>query len=62
MTKSILLELKYDKMVALTKTHEEMEKKFLKFQKQILKEKKSYPLDYIMNLPEQYSGNAQSEK
>lgn len=62
MTKSILLELKYDKMVSLTKNHEEMEKKFLKFQKQIFKEKKSYPLDYIMNLPEKSFGNAQSEK
>lgn len=62
MTKSILLELKYDKMLALTKNYEEMEKKFLKFQKQIFKEKKSYPLDYIMNLPEKYFGNAGPEK
>ena len=54
LTKVILLELSYEKRVALTKFHEEMEKKFLKFEKQILKEKdKSYPLDYIMNLPKE---------
>lgn len=54
MTKTIVLELSYEKMVALTKHHESMENKFLKFEKQILKEKKSYPLDYILNLPDKY--------
>lgn len=52
-TKTILLELTYEQMVALCKHHETMEKKFLRFEKEILKEKKSYPLDYIMNLPEE---------
>jgi CRP-like cAMP-binding protein len=54
MTKTILLELSYEKMVGLTKSHETMEKSFLKFEKDILKEKKSYPLDYILNLPDKY--------
>ena len=58
LSKTILLELTYEQMLTLTKNHEEMEKKFLKFEKQILKEKKSYPLDYIMNLPEKYFENA----
>jgi len=61
-TKTILLELTYEKMLVLTKTHEDMEKNFLKFENQILKEKKSYPLDYIMNLPEKYFGKANKEK
>ena len=63
-TKTILLELPYEKMVALTKHHEDMEKKFLKFEKQVLKEKdKSYPLDYIMNIPEEfYEGSNIAER
>eukprot|EP00344_Euplotes_crassus_P002433 CAMPEP_0197017436 /NCGR_PEP_ID=MMETSP1380-20130617/79541_1 /TAXON_ID=5936 /ORGANISM="Euplotes crassus, Strain CT5" /LENGTH=261 /DNA_ID=CAMNT_0042444533 /DNA_START=2404 /DNA_END=3186 /DNA_ORIENTATION=+ len=56
MTKGILLELQYDKILTLCKTHEDLEKKFLKFQKQFFQENKSYPLDYIMNLPESHFG------
>jgi len=53
-TKTILLELKYEQIVTLTKYHKEMESNFLKFEKNVLKEEKSYPLDYIMNLPDRY--------
>lgn len=61
-SKTTILELTYQSMIALTKHHEELEKKFLKFEKQILKDNdKSYPLDYILNLPiEDFdSGNLQ---
>ena len=61
-TKTILLELPYEKMVALTKHHELLEKRFLKFEKDILKEKKSYPLDYIMNLPGKFFGDDLKER
>ncbi|CAI2377400.1 unnamed protein product [Moneuplotes crassus] len=62
MTKSILLELKYNEMMTLVKSNEELEKKFLKFQKQFFLEKKSYPLDYVMNLPESHFGQEDIEE
>jgi uncharacterized protein YrzB (UPF0473 family) len=61
-TKTILLSLSYEKMLDLTKHYEKMENNFLKFQKQIFKENKSYPLDYIMNLPEKKFEQTGSER
>ena len=52
---STLLYLEPKQLDILKQAHPDFEKKYLSFQNNILKQKKSYPLDYIVDMPKEYA-------
>jgi len=51
---TIILELENKAIDFIKFSHPDFEKKLLSYQNNILKLKKTFPLDYIMNLPKEF--------